>query len=103
MVVRPALLYGAECWPIKKTQVQRLMVAEMRMIRWMCGYTKMDRIRNVVIKERVGVAPLEEKLRETRLRSFGHIKRRSVDGPVRRCEALYLLHYRGGRERSKTS
>jgi len=33
MVVRPALLYGADCWPIKKTQVQRLMVAEMRMIR----------------------------------------------------------------------
>jgi len=33
MVVRPALLYGVECWPIKKTQVQRMMVAEMRMIR----------------------------------------------------------------------
>ena len=31
-VVRPAILYDSECWPIKKTQVQRLMVAEMRMI-----------------------------------------------------------------------
>ena len=41
MVVRLALLYGAECWPIKKTQVQRLMVVEMRMIRWMCGYTRL--------------------------------------------------------------
>ena len=39
MVVRPAILYGSKCWPIKNTQVQRLMVAEMRMIRWMCGYT----------------------------------------------------------------
>jgi len=56
MVVRPALLYGAECWSIKKTQVQRLMVAEMRMIRWMCGYTRLDRIRNMVFRERVGVA-----------------------------------------------
>ena len=27
--VRPAMLYGLECWPIKKTQVQSLMVAEM--------------------------------------------------------------------------
>jgi len=68
MVVRPTLLYGVECWPIKKTQVQRLMVAEMRMIRWMCGYTRLNRIRNVVISERVGVAPLEDKLRKTRLR-----------------------------------
>ena len=46
MVVTPAVLYGSECWPIKKTQVQRLMVAEMRRIMWMCGYTRMNRIRN---------------------------------------------------------
>ena len=45
MVVRPALLYGAECWPIKKAQVQRMRVAEMRMIRWICGHTRLDRIR----------------------------------------------------------
>ena len=44
------------------------MVAEMRMIRWMCGFTRLDRIRNVAIRERVGVAPLEDKLRESRLR-----------------------------------
>jgi len=68
MVVQLALLYRAECWLIKKIQFQRLMVVEMRMIGWMFGYTKLDRIRNVVIRERVGVAPLEEKLRETRLR-----------------------------------
>jgi len=68
MVVRPTLLYGAECWPIKKNQIQRLMVPEMRMIRWMCRYTRLDRVRNVMIRERVGVAPLEEKMRETRLR-----------------------------------
>jgi len=73
------------------------------MIWWMCGYTRQDRIRNIVIRERVGVAPLEEKVRETRLRWFKHVKRRSVDAPVRRCEALDLVHYSRGRGRSKTS
>ena len=72
------------------------MVVEMRMIRWMCGYTRLDRIRNVVIREQVGVAPLEDKLRETRLRWFGHVKRR-------RCEAIDLSHYRRGRGRPKMS
>ena len=99
----PALLYGAECWPIKKTQVQRLMVAEMRMIRWMCGYTKMDRIRNVVVRERVRVAPLEDKMRETRLRWFGHIKKRSVSAPVRKYEVIHLSHCRRGRGCPKLS
>jgi len=42
-------------------------------------------------------------LREARLRWFGHIKRRSVDAPVRRCEALDLVHYRRERGRPKTS
>jgi len=69
----------------------------------MCGYTRLDRIRNVVIIERVAVAPLEGKLRETRLRWFGHVKRRSVDAPVRRCEAINLLHYRRGRGHPKMS
>ena len=64
MVVRPAVLYGSECWPLKKTQVQRLMVAEMRMVRWMCGFTRLDRIRNEVIKGLAEVAPIEEKMRE---------------------------------------
>ena len=88
MVVRPAVLYGSECWPLKKTQAQRLMVAEMRMIRWMCGFTRLDRIRNGVIRSLTEVAPIEEKMRELRLRWFGHVKRRSVVAPVWRCEMI---------------
>ena len=103
MVLQPALLYREDCWLIKKTQVQRLMIPEMRMIRWMCGYTRLDRIRNVVIRERVGVAPLEDKLRKTRLRWFGHIERTSVSAPIRRCEALNLFQCKRGRGRPKTS
>jgi len=49
------------------------------MIRWMCGFTRLDRTRNEVIREKVGVAPIEEKLRDTRLRWFGHVKMRGVN------------------------
>jgi len=74
MVVKLALLYGSECWTIKKPQVQRSMVVQMRMIRWMCGYIRLDRIRNEVNRENVGVAPIEDKMRGTRLKWFGHVK-----------------------------
>jgi len=65
MVIRPAVLYGAKCWPIKKAHVQKLMVAEMRMIRWICGYTRMDKISNGVIRDLIKVAAIEVKMRET--------------------------------------
>uniref|UniRef100_A0A7C8Z989 RNA-directed DNA polymerase n=1 Tax=Opuntia streptacantha TaxID=393608 RepID=A0A7C8Z989_OPUST len=32
IVVKPVVLYGSECLPIKKTQVQKLIVAKMRII-----------------------------------------------------------------------
>ena len=73
------------------------------MVRWMCDYTKMDRIRNVVVRERIGVAPLEDKLRETRLRWFGYVKRKSVSASVRKCEAIHLSHCKRVRGRPKLS
>ena len=57
MAVRPAVLYGSEYWPLKKMQAQRLMVAEMRMIRWMCGFMRLDRIRNGVIRNKLRWPP----------------------------------------------
>ena len=81
--IRPAMLYGAECWPTKRRHVQQLSVAEMRMLRWICGNTRRDRIRNDDIRERLGVAPVEEKLVQHRLRWFGHIQRRPAEAPVR--------------------
>ncbi|KAD2223651.1 hypothetical protein E3N88_41617 [Mikania micrantha] len=40
------MMYGTNCWPIKKNQTRKLVTAEMRMLRWMCGRTRLDRIRN---------------------------------------------------------
>ncbi|PVH32444.1 hypothetical protein PAHAL_9G397800 [Panicum hallii] len=67
--IRPAMLYGAE--------------SEMRMLRWFCGHTRRDRIRNEEIPDRVGVAPIEKKLIQHRLRWFGHVQRRPPEAPVR--------------------
>jgi hypothetical protein len=81
--IRPAMLYGAECWPTKRRHVQQLSVAEMRMLRWICGNTRRDRVRNDDIRERLEVAPVEEKLVQHHLRWFGHIQRGPTEAPVR--------------------
>lgn len=71
------------------------------MLRWMCGHTRKDRLRNEVIREKVGVASIEEKMRENRLRWFGHVKRRSGDAPVRRIEEWRSNQIVKGRGRPK--
>ncbi|XP_070046825.1 uncharacterized protein [Nicotiana tomentosiformis] len=78
-----------------------MKVAEMRMLRWMCGHTRLDKIRNEVIHDKLGVAPIEDKMREARLRWFGHVRRRSTDALVRRCERLTLEGLRRNRGRTK--
>ncbi len=45
-VVRPALMYRAETWALKKAHERKLEVADMRMVRWLCGVTRLDKIRN---------------------------------------------------------
>ncbi|KAM1446895.1 hypothetical protein ACFXTO_006053 [Malus domestica] len=58
------MLYGTECWAVKHQHVHKMGVAEMRMLRWMCGHTRKDKIRNEDIRGKVGVAEIEGKMRE---------------------------------------
>lgn len=72
------------------------------MIRWMRGYSRLDRIMNKDIRELVKVAPIEDKIRESRLRWFGHVKR-SENASVRRCERINIPEGKRGRGRPKKS
>ena len=71
------------------------------MLRWMCGHSRIDKVRNESIREKLEVASVAEKMRKTRLRWFGHMQRRSVDALVRRCERLVLGGTQRGRGRPK--
>ncbi|EXB44844.1 hypothetical protein L484_026425 [Morus notabilis] len=46
----------------------------------------MDSIRNEVIRSKVGVAPIEDKIREGRLRWYGHVQRRPLEALVKELE-----------------
>jgi hypothetical protein len=99
--IRPAMLYGAECWPTKRRHVQQLSVAEMCTLRWCCGHTRRDRVRNDDIRDRVGVASIEEKLIQHRLRWFGHVQRRPPEAPVHSGVLKRADNVKSGRGRPK--
>ena len=50
--------------------------AEMRMLRWMCGVTKLDRIRNESIRGTTKVGEISKKVQQSRLKWYGHVLRR---------------------------
>ncbi|KAK3548079.1 hypothetical protein QTP70_004507 [Hemibagrus guttatus] len=79
-VVRPAMLYGLETVSLRKRQEAELEVAELKMLRFSLGVTRLDRIRNEYIRETAHVGRLGDKVREARLRWFGHVQRRERKG-----------------------
>jgi hypothetical protein len=77
------MMYVTECWATKGQNVRKMSVAEMRMLHWICGHTRKDQIRNDDIMDKLGVAPIQNKLVQHRLRWFGHIQRKPSEAPVR--------------------
>ena len=76
LVVRPAMIYGMETVGTTSLQVGKLGVAEMRMLRMEMEITKIDKVRNECVRRKVGVENVKEKIREARLRWYGHVRRR---------------------------
>ena len=74
-MVRPVILYGAETWAVKEEHVKKLEVVEKRCLRAIRGVTRRERMRNEDIRQELKVAELKEKIRECRLRWYGHVKR----------------------------
>ena len=76
-VVRPAMMYGAKTWAVKKAQEKKLDVAEIWMLRWMSRVTKLDRIRNERIRGTTKVGEISKKVQESRLK--WHVLRREEE------------------------
>jgi hypothetical protein len=73
----------------------------MGMLRWICDHTRRDRIRNDDIRDKLGVAPIQEKLVRHRLRWLGYIQRKSLEAPVHSGILSRPENTRRGRGRPK--
>lgn len=89
-VLRPVLLYGSECWALKKREEQAIATTEMRMLRWIGGVSLKQHLRNEVVRGQVKVMAITEKMREQRLRWFGHVERREEGYVGKRVQQLQV-------------
>jgi hypothetical protein len=75
----------------------------MRMLRWSCGFTRLDRnriIRNEFIINRIKATEASKKIQERRLQWYGHVERRDESCIGKRVERM-KVRGRRGRGRSK--
>ena len=98
MVIRPAMLYGTETASMKKTEEKKMDVAEMRMLRWMSGVTRENRIRNEYIRGSTKMVEISKKVQEGRLRWYGHLLRKEDDHVGR---SKMEMEVQGGRKRGR--
>lgn len=84
------ILHGIECWVVKKQYIYRMSVTEIRMLGWISKNKWKDRIWNVKIRLKIGVASINEKMRKSQLRWFDHVQRRATNMPIRNSELIYV-------------
>ncbi len=86
--VIPVIMYGSECWCLRKEDERRILVAEMSWLRRILGRFRRDRIRNEITRKELGQeVSLIDKIRKRRLTWFGHVTR--MEGSRLPAVALY--------------
>jgi hypothetical protein len=58
----PVLLHGSKTWTLRKRDWNRIQAAEMKYLRTVKGYTRLDKIKNEYIRNELGISPLSEKI-----------------------------------------
>ena len=65
-LVRTALVHGTDAWALNNAQGNKWEVAEMRMLRWVCGEMKLDKTRNEKIRGTTKVEEIGNNVQERR-------------------------------------
>ena len=60
VAARPSLLYGSQTWVTTKRDMTRLEVAEMRFLRSVTGYPRLDKIRSEVIRKELEISGTQD-------------------------------------------
>ena len=84
------MVYGIETVAVTKKQVEEMEVAEMKMLRFSMGVTRKDKIRNGYMRSTVKIERLGMKMREGRLRWYGHLMKRGQEYVGRKMMEMEL-------------
>ena len=75
VIARPTVLYGSEIWVTAKRDMTRLEAAEMRFLRSVKGYTRLDKIRSEVIRKELEISSIQDVRAKCKQNWINHLER----------------------------
>ena len=75
VAARPSPLYGSETWVTMKRDMTRLEAAEMRFLRSVAGYTRLDKIRSEIIRKELEISGIQDVRPKYKQNSTNHLDR----------------------------
>ena len=75
VVARPTLLYGSETWVTTTRDMTRLEAAEMRLLRSVKGYTRLDKTRSEVIRKELEIYGIQDVRSKHKQNWINHLER----------------------------
>jgi len=76
VVARPSLLYGSETWVTTERDMTGLEAAEMRFLRSLTGYTRLDKIRSEVIRKELEISGIQDVTLKYKQNWINHLERK---------------------------
>jgi len=75
VVARSSILYGSETWVTTKRDMTRIGAAEMRCLRSVTGYTRLDKIRSEVIRKELEISGIQDVRLKYKKNWINHLER----------------------------
>ena len=74
----PVALYASETVSWTHSLIEKMKIFENHLMRWMSGKRLIDQVSIGRLRELTHLKPIEERIKEIKLKWFGHLKRRNI-------------------------
>ena len=111
-MIKSSLLYGAETWRLTENNKRRFEATVMNALRRSSRISREDRIRNVTIRQQIGLEEtIIKEIEQNQLTWYGHVQRKTTQNSIevdaetkestRKTEEKLDGRNKGGHERKK--
>jgi len=75
IIAKAALKFGSEAWVLRKREEQRLEAAQMKILRYLLGITKIDKEKIQCIRENTGAHNIIKEIKQYQEKWLQHVQR----------------------------